>query len=169
MFFHGMAKLIWVLIFGETSDSPLSRKHMISVFFISLFVIGLLILLHYEVLTRLATGLPEINASPRLQALIGLVCSLLAHVAEVLIVALAYHIMIKFEKFGAIMLFGSHDFSPTFMDCVYFSFATYTSLGYGDLVPSGPLQLLASLEALTGLALIAWTASFMFFQMQKNW
>jgi len=56
-----------------------------------------------------------------------------------------------------------------FAEQIYFSFSTYTSLGYGDLVPSEPLRFMAGMEALTGLLLIAWTASFMYLQMQRTW
>ena len=59
--------------------------------------------------------------------------------------------------------------SPTFVDVLYFSASTYTSLGYGDIVPLGNAGLLAGSEALTGLVLIAWTASFTYFEMRAFW
>ena len=37
-----------------------------------------------------------------------------------------------------------------FMDCVYYSFITYTTLGFGDVIPTGTLRFLTSLESLTG-------------------
>ena len=127
--------------------------------------------MHYEALAWISSRLPEINVPHRLRILIGLAGCLLAHIVEVWIFAFAYQVLIKFEKFGNIEIFGDipGTFSPTLLDCAYFSFVNYTSLGYGDLVPVGPLQFLAGLEALIGLVLIAWTASFMFFQMQRNW
>jgi len=36
-------------------------------------------------------------------------------------------------------------------------------------VPSGPLRFMAGMEALTGLVLIGWTASFMYLQMRRVW
>ena len=54
-------------------------------------------------------------------------------------------------------------------DSVYFSFINYTSLGFGDIIPVGHIRFLAGIEALTGLVLIAWTASFLFFEIQKSW
>ena len=56
-----------------------------------------------------------------------------------------------------------------FDDCVYYSFVAYTSLGFGDIVPVGPLRFLTAMETLTGLVLIAWTASFMYVQMNRFW
>lgn len=58
---------------------------------------------------------------------------------------------------------------PDILNCAYFSFATYTTLGYGDISPVGALRFLAGLEALTGLVLITWTASFMYFEMRQYW
>lgn len=144
---------------------------MATFYFINLFIIGLAVGIHYEALAWISSLLPGIDVPQRLRILIGLVVCLLAHIVEVWIFALAYQALIKFEKFGDIEIFGDvhGTFNPTLLDCVYFSFVNYTSLGYGDLVPVGPLQFLAGLEALIGLVLIAWTASFMFFQMQRNW
>ena len=55
------------------------------------------------------------------------------------------------------------------MNCGYYSFVTYTTLGFGDIIPVGDIRFLTGLESLTGLVLITWTASFMFFEMQKYW
>lgn len=144
---------------------------MISIISVNIFLVGLIVAIHYESLAWISSRLPEIGVAHRLRILIGLAGCLAAHIAEVCVFALAYHLLIRFENFGDIEVFGDihGDFTPTFADCLYFSLVNYTSLGYGDLVPVGPLQFLAGLEALIGLVLIAWTASFMFFQMQKNW
>ncbi len=45
----------------------------------------------------------------------------------------------------------------------------YTTVGFGDLVPAGALRMVSSTEALSGLALITWSASFTFLQMQRIW
>ncbi len=36
-------------------------------------------------------------------------------------------------------------------DAIYFSAATYSTVGFGDLSPIGALRMLAGLEAVTGL------------------
>lgn len=59
-------------------------------------------------------------------------------------------------------------FDGSFMDCVYFSFTTYTTIGFGDISPLGDLKYLSGLQALTGLVLISWIASFLFVEMQKT-
>lgn len=47
-------------------------------------------------------------------------------------------------------------------DYYYFAAETYSSLGYGDIVPTGPLRLLASVEPLNGMLLLAWSGSYLF-------
>jgi len=73
--------------------------------------------------------------------------------------------MVSYTGFGT--LTGS--FNSGLMDCAYFSFVSFTTLGFGDIVATGDIRFLAGLEALTGLVLITWTASFMFIEMQKQW
>ena len=55
------------------------------------------------------------------------------------------------------------------MDCAYLSFVTFTTVGYGDLVVHGYARYLTGLEALTGLVLVTWSASFLFIEMQRYW
>lgn len=53
--------------------------------------------------------------------------------------------------------------------CLYFSAETYSSLGYGDVVPGGDLRLLAGVEVLNGLLLIGWSASYTYIAMERFW
>lgn len=64
------------------------------------------------------------------------------------------------------MLQGS---DASFSASLYFSAETYTSLGFGDLTPNGPVRLLAGVEALNGLLLIGWSASFTYLCMERFW
>ena len=58
---------------------------------------------------------------------------------------------------------------PAWTTALYFSAETFTSLGYGDVVPTGPLRALPGFEALNGLLLIGWTASYTYVAMQHFW
>jgi len=69
------------------------------------------------------------------------------------------------EKWGHL----SGEFNGSLMDCAYFSFTVYTTLGFGDIQPNGHLRYLTGIESLTGLVLITWTASFLYFEMQRYW
>ena len=55
------------------------------------------------------------------------------------------------------------------LDAIYHAFINATTVGYGDIEPLGDVRFLAGLEALLGLVLITWTASFLFIEMQKFW
>ena len=79
--------------------------------------------------------------------------SLIARVVEIAIFATACGIS-TVSEFG--YLEGS--FWGSIADFLYFSFAAFTTVGFGDIVPLGPLRLLAGMGALTGLVLITWTA-----------
>ena len=135
---------------------------------VTLVLVILCVILHYEALRimRLLGNWLHQNYAWHRWHLSILVCGLLvAHTLEVMVFGLAYFQLIDGNNYGAIVGSQSHDFA----ECTYFSFANYTSLGYGDLVPTGPLRFMAGMEALTGLVLIAWTASFMYLQMQRIW
>ena len=45
----------------------------------------------------------------------------------------------------------------------------YEALGFGDIVPLSGGRILAVSEAVTGLVLIAWTASYTFYEMRSHW
>jgi hypothetical protein len=91
--------------------------------------------------------------------------ALFAHVLEMWLFAVGYYLLIRNGQFGSLQ----GQFNGSLLDCAYFSFTTYTSLGFGDISPHGHLRFLAGLESLTGLVMITWTASFMFIEMQKFW
>jgi hypothetical protein len=91
--------------------------------------------------------------------------SLCALVTEIWLFPFGYYFMVNSGAFGTLQ----GNFNNTLSDCSYFSFTAYASLGVGDIEPVGHIRFLLGLEALTGLALITWTASFMFVEMQKLW
>ena len=62
---------------------------------------------------------------------------------------------------------GAHD--GTFVDNIYFSVVSYTSLGFGDVFPVDNVRLISGVEALVGLLMIGWSASFTYLAMEKFW
>jgi hypothetical protein len=101
----------------------------------------------------------------RFRIVLGVFFALIAHAIEVWIFAFAYYYMHHGEGWGHF----DGNFSGTLMDCVYFSFTTFTTLGFGDIAPHGDLRFLTGIESLTGLVLITWTASFLYLEMQRYW
>lgn len=138
---------------------------MLTSYIINAAIIIACVILHYEVLSGLSRWLPKFITHHRLLVLIGVIGAMTAHVAEVWIFAGGFYLMLHIEGLGDLQgnLYGN------FFDCVYFSFTNYTTLGYGDIEPHGDIRFLAGLEALTGLVLITWSASFMFIEMQRYW
>jgi hypothetical protein len=138
---------------------------VLSITLINTLVVVVAVIIHYECLMRLNEWLPKLKVWSRFRMVVGVFGALVAHAVEVWCFALAYYLMIRAGQWGSLQ--GSFDGS--FMDCVYFSFTTYTTIGFGDISPIGDLKYLTGLQALTGLVLISWTASFLFVEMQKYW
>jgi hypothetical protein len=128
-------------------------------------VVSIAVIIHYECLLRLTLLLARVKIRHRLRILLGVGGALMAHAVEVWVFAFAYYFMHHAQSWGG--LTGS--FNGSLMDCVYFSFTTFTTLGFGDIQPTGDLRFLTGIESLTGLVLITWTASFLFVEMQKFW
>jgi hypothetical protein len=57
----------------------------------------------------------------------------------------------------------------SFEEAVYFSFVTFTTLGYGDITLSEWWRLLSGIEALNGILLVGWTTAMIFSVVQNIW
>jgi len=138
---------------------------MIYVFLINSLVVAISVILHYEFLYRLTVYIPKMKMNHRYRIVFGVFGSLIAHALEIWVFAVSYYLMNNAQGWGN--LIGTFDGS--LMDCGYFSFTVFTTLGTGDIQPTGDLKYLTGIEALTGLVLITWTASFLFYEMQRHW
>lgn len=138
---------------------------MLSIILINCCVVILSVLAHYEFLYRLTIAIPKMTIPHRYRIVVGIIGSLLAHAFEIWIFGLVYYVLHYFDYLGH--LEGATDGS--LMDCCYFSFTVFTTLGFGDIQPLGYLRYLTGIEALTGLVLITWTASFLYYEMQRHW
>ena len=121
--------------------------------------------IHYEVLRALTVGLPRFRIPARSKLIVVILGAFVAHAVEIVLYALAIYLLVRHQGFGT--LGDVNNFSPTV--ALYFSAETYTSLGYGDVVPGGDLRLLAGVEALNGLLLIGWSASYAYIAMERFW
>ena len=122
-------------------------------------------ILHYEVLRGLNAHLTALPIPNRAKLLVVILSAFLAHTAEMAIYGIVIYVLVAW--LGAGSLSGSAGFSLG--SCMYFSAETYTSLGFGDLTPTGPVRLLAGVEALNGLLLIGWSSSFTYISMERFW
>ena len=101
----------------------------------------------------------------RPRVVVALLGAIMAHIVEIWMFAIAYYFLINIVGMGSL----KGNFNGSLNDCFYFSISTYTTVGYGDIEPYGHVRFLAGLEALTGLVLITWTASFLFIETQTVW
>jgi hypothetical protein len=68
---------------------------------------------------------------------------------------------------GTGQVIGAHPLG--FLDAVYTATMSYTTVGFGDVVPVGAIRFLAGTCALTGFVMITWSASFLFLEMERFW
>lgn len=138
---------------------------MLVAYLINCVVITIVVLVHYEMLGRLFEIIPRLPISRRFRVVVAVFGALVAHAIEVWIFAFAFLWYIRTPGMGEL----SGNFDGSLLDCVYFSFINFTTLGYGDVVPLGHVRFLAGLEGLVGLVLIGWTASFIYVEMTRFW
>lgn len=103
-----------------------------------------------------AAGLKR-AARPRLHLMGVMVATatvlMLAHTLEIMIWSLAYLIL------GA---------APAEADLVYFAFANYTTLGYGDITPLQAWRLTGPMTAMNGILLFGWSTAVLFEVLRKT-
>ena len=130
-----------------------------------LMLVVLATLLHYEALRLLSALLPRIRKAARARLVVVILATFAAHAIEIALYATVTFALARGLELGSLGPSGA----PPWSMALYFSAETFTSLGYGDIVPSGPLRALAGVEALNGLLLIGWTASYTYVAMQQFW
>ena len=79
------------------------------------------------------------------------------HVAEILTWAAAYRALVPEDELA------------TLEKAVYFSFVTFTTLGYGDITLSEGWRLLSGIQALNGILLVGWSTALIFAVVQRSW
>lgn len=130
-----------------------------------LLLVAVTTLIHYEVLRGLQAWLPELRIPVRTKVVAVMFGIFFAHSVEIALYALSLFVLM--HNFDVGNLTGAS--ATTLLDCIHFSSETYTSLGLGDIAPTGPVRIFAGVEALNGLLLIAWSASFTYLSMEKFW
>ncbi len=132
---------------------------------ITLLTVTSTVLIHFGSLNWLNQSLPLTRIAHRRRVLFIIAIALLAHIIEIWMFGMAYWLAASYPQLGSLQGAGELHL----LECIYFSAATFSTAGYGDLAPLGPLRFLAGTEALTGFVLITWTASFAYLEMQRDW
>lgn len=134
---------------------------------IGLFCLLLVVLttvIHYEALRLLSERLPQWRFPTRPKVLVVFFNIFLAHSVEIILYGLMSFLLVRYSHLGTL-----NGGEPSLFKFIYFSAETYSSLGYGDLIPTGPLRLFAGVESLNGLLLIGWSASYIHIVMERFW
>lgn len=138
---------------------------MLIISIICLALVALTTLIHYEVLSLINARLPATRIPTRAKLLVAVYAAFAAHALEITVYGMVLFILVRDFSLGGFS--GSQ--VPSFTLCMYFSAETFTSLGFGDVIPLGPIRLLAGAETLNGLLLIGWSASYLYIAMERFW
>jgi voltage-gated potassium channel Kch len=79
------------------------------------------------------------------------------HVIQIVLWALTYRALVPPAELA------------TLEAAVYFSFVTFTTLGYGDITLSEGWRLLSGIEAMNGILLVGWSTAVLFAVVQRIW
>ena len=123
------------------------------------------VLIHHEGLRWIALGLVKLPTPRRRKVLFGVYGVIVLHVAEIWLFAVTFWLLMRVPEAGTI----GGVVAPGFLDVVYLSSVTFSTVGFGDLVPIGALRFLSGTESLSGFILITWSASFLYLEMQEFW
>ncbi|NMT64245.1 ion channel [Marinobacter orientalis] len=138
---------------------------------VTALVVSLVVVFHFEVTQLLNRYCPSRHISSpnrfrnRPIILLNMFVLLLAHIVEIWMFGVAFWYLLDLGGLGAINGYGS----VSLLDCVYFSAANYTTVGWGDLAATGHIRFLAGTEALVGFMMITWSASFSYLIMARAW
>lgn len=132
---------------------------------ITAVLVATTVFVHYEVLERLNYAMPNWRLQPRPRILVLIISIMAVHVIEIWIFGIGIYASAQYPDLGQVTGVAS----LRLLDAVYVSATTYTTIGYGDLTPVGPIRLIMGTEALTGFVLLTWSASFTYLEMQRYW
>ena len=140
-------------------------ENMSVAIFISIALVLLTTSIFYEILGVVLRIIAKRNLRNRPLMFFLVVAIFSAHTVAVWIYGTVYWVMV--HTFGAEPLSGiAHD---NFFGYIYFSAATYSSLGIGDVFPHGAMQFITGVQVLNGLVLIGWSVMVTYFAVQKLW
>ncbi len=130
---------------------------------ISVVLIVMCVMAMFEIMAHVWAVLPRLEGYLRLQILLTVLASFVGHTLTIWIFGLSYYGLEHYAGFGSLSGVGH----KALLDYVYFSGVAYSSLGLGDLVPTGDMRLLIAVEVVLGLIFIGWTITFSYLVIEK--
>jgi len=138
---------------------------LIQVILVTIMLILLTVGMHYEFLHQWPRIESFISKRARGRILRLVLTLIVLHSLEMVVFGFGYWFLRDLGQ----LTFLNGETALTISDYIYYSAAVYTTVGFGDIVPHGPMRFLTGLEGLLGLLLITWSASFTFLEMQRFW
>ena len=143
----------------------IEKYHFLTVL-ITMLVVITAVLSHYEGLRFFTNWMSRSKLRPRLRIVAMIYGLLFLHTIEIWIFGITFWLLTGDTGFGTL---ASQSELIYVYDYVYFSATVYSTLGFGDIIPAGPLRLLVGIESVTGLLMITWSASFTYLEMIQYW
>lgn len=132
---------------------------------IGFFLVAITVFVHYELLRATSKIVPRWTFRGSNRMLLVIAVLFIAHLIEIGLYAVGYYVMNEQLHLGSL----GGELKNTALDYFYFSNASFTTLGIGDIYPTGPIRLVAGIESLNGFVLIGWSASFTYLEMERLW
>ncbi|WP_339652405.1 ion channel [Halopseudomonas pelagia] len=142
----------------------LNQAHVIA-FVVTLITAVMAVMLHYESFILFDRIVAKFRFSHRRRMLLLIFGLLFVHVIAIWGFGISAWWLVEVNSAGMVMGYEA----MSFFDYIFMSAVTYTTLGYGDMIPLGPIRFLYGTQGLVGFVLITWSASFAFLEMQRNW
>lgn len=103
------------------------------------------------------------------RVLYALAAAFIAHFVSIALYGLVYYALAG-DGLGTLHQTAIEPSDPvTVWLALYYSAATYSTLGFGDVVPRGALRLVSVIEGVNGLMLIGWSVAHSFLAMEEFW
>lgn len=131
----------------------------------SIVLMAVSILVHYAAMRVTLRWLAGHDFGRHWGVLVGMGIVMAAQVLTICLYALVYEQIQAMPQMGQL----EGEIEGGWLDYFYFSIMSYTTLGVGDIHPTGALRVISGLQALNGFALIGWTASFAYALMREGW
>jgi hypothetical protein len=148
------------------------NEHIPQAIVISIVLVLLTTAIFYEILRLVLKIISRRELSERPLMLLLVVAIFSAHTIAIWTYGTAYWLLAHFggfEPLSGVAPDSSNMPLEHFFSYIYFSAATYSSLGIGDVFPHGALQFITGVEVLNGLMLIGWSVTFTYFAVEQLW
>lgn len=128
---------------------------MVANLWIGTLVITSTVVIHTIGLISLSSAIVWLNDRSRLKH------QILGQMSALLIAVLGLFLIHTIEVWAWGLLYLVLDIVPTFEEALYFSTVTFSTVGYGDIIPPPGWRLLCALEGVNGFLLIGWSVAYL--------